>query len=394
MKRLLILSSGGGAGHVRAGQALDAACRERWPEIEVAHEDVLDFCGRATRLVVADLYLKIVNRAPALYRLFYETSDRELSRRTRSLVRKYDRLAYRALARRVVEFDPDEILCTHFLPAHVMVAKRGPGAGRGGVGAGPARGIRARVSVVVTDYDAHHFWINPGIDRFFVGSDEVKYMLEQRKIAGARVRVTGIPIHPAFTRARGRETLARGMGLDPDRPTVLVMSGGFGVGDMEATLDRLLALPGHVQFIVVAGRNEPLKRKLDRAAAGAGGRVRVFGFVANIEDLMEASDLAVTKAGGLTVTECLARGLPMVLFNPIPGQEEMNADWLAENGAAVKVKHPDLLAFKLGRLLGDGQRLGAMKRAARGLARPAAAFEILGDVCGAPRVRVDRAAAV
>jgi processive 1,2-diacylglycerol beta-glucosyltransferase len=393
----MILSSGGGAGHVRAGQALEAACRERHPDVTVAHHDVLEFCGRPTRIMVADLYLEIVNRAPLLYKLFYEKLDREHSRRTQALIRKYDRVAYRTLAKAVEAFDPDEIVCTHFLPAHVMAAKRGTrDGGRGTRGRGVRRLFSShppspaprppspfsrpsrRVSVVLTDYDAHHFWINPAIDRFFAGSDEVRHLLVDRGIPAERVRVSGIPIHPAFSRTRGRAAVARELGIDPDRPTVLLMSGGFGVGNVEGTLERLLSVPGNLQFLVIAGRNEELKRRLERAAASADGRVRVAGFVTTLHDYMEAADVAVTKSGGLTVTECLARGLPMVVVNPIPGQEEMNADWLVEQGAAVKVKHPALLPYKIAQLLGDGQRLGAMKRAARRTARPEAAFDILG----------------
>ncbi len=386
MTRFLILSASGGAGHVRAGQALEAACRERASRDEVAHHDVLEFCNRPTRLVVSDLYLGVVNKAPTLYRFLYERLDHEQSRLTRSLVRRYDRMAYRSLERRVLAFDPGEIVCTHFLPAHVLVAKRE--AGPRGRGRGEAGGaIRARISVVVTDYDAHAFWINPGVDRYFVGSDEVRHLLVRRGIAEDRIRVTGIPVHPAFSRQRGREAASRALGLNPDRPTVLLMSGGFGVGRVEETLQRLLALPETVQFLVVAGRNEALRARLERAGAKARGRVRVFGFVDNIHDHMEASDLAVTKAGGLTVTECLARGLPLVVVNPIPGQEEMNADWLVEYGAAVKVRQPELLPYKLGQLLQDGQRWGMMKRAARRLGRPGAAFDILEDLRARPEPR-------
>jgi processive 1,2-diacylglycerol beta-glucosyltransferase len=368
--RLLILSASGGAGHVRAGQALEATCRERIPGVEVVHHDALAFCSRPTRLVVSDLYLAVVNKAPGLDRFLYERLDREQSRLTQSLVRRYDRAAYGALERSVLAFDPDHILCTHFLPAHVLVAKR----------AAPSRrraAIRASVSVVVTDYDAHAFWIDRGVNRYYVGSDEVRHLLVQRGIPEGRVRVAGIPVHPAFGRERGREAAARAVRVDPERPTVLLMSGGFGVGRVETTLERLLALPERVQLLVVAGRNEALRERLERVAAGSRGRARVFGFVDNIHDHMEASDLAVTKAGGLTVTECLARGLPMVILNPIPGQEEMNADWLVEYGAAVKVRQPDLLPYKLGQLLGDGQRLGTLKRAARRMGRPRAALDIL-----------------
>ncbi len=376
MTRILILSASGGAGHVRAGQALEAACREFRPPIDAVHHDALAFCNRPTRIVVSDMYLGIVNKAPTLYRFLYERLDREQSRMTQSLVRRYDRMAYRALERRVLELDPVEIVCTHFLPMHVLVAKRS-GGGRKRRGAGT---VRARISAVVTDYDAHAFWINPGVDRYFVGSDEVRHLLVRRGIAEDRVRVTGIPIHPAFGRGAGREAAARSFGIGPDQPTVLLMSGGFGVGRVEETLARLLDLPETVQFLVVAGRNEALRSKLERASAKARSRVRVFGFVDNIHDHMEAADVAVTKAGGLTVTECLARGLPMAVVNPIPGQEEMNADWLVEYGAAVKVRQPELLPYKLGQLLEDGQRLGAMKRAARRLGRPRAADDILKDL--------------
>jgi processive 1,2-diacylglycerol beta-glucosyltransferase len=158
------------------------------------------------------------------------------------------------------------------------------------------------------------------------------------------------------------------------------MSGGFGMAQMGAAFERILTIERPFQMVVIAGKNEKLRKRLAVAAKGRGDRFRVFGFVTNVQDFMEAADLVITKAGGLTVSECLAKSVPMLIFSPIPGQEERNCDYLLERGAAVKAKSIDVLDFKLKELLEDPSRLDKMRRAASKIARPDAAGEILARV--------------
>jgi processive 1,2-diacylglycerol beta-glucosyltransferase len=201
--------------------------------------------------------------------------------------------------------------------------------------------------------------------------------MAERGIPPDAIRVTGIPVMPAFGKARARETSAAELGLDPARPTVLLMAGSAGVTAISSLVDRILALDGTLQVIALAGRRAPLLDDLRRRAVGAGGRLVPIGFTTTIERVMAAADIAVTKPGGLTTSECLAMGLPMIVVSPIPGQEERNAAFLLANGAALRADSAEDLAAHVARLLADPAKLAELAANARRLGRPDAAQCVL-----------------
>ena len=165
-------------------------------------------------------------------------------------------------------------------------------------------------------------------------------------------------------------------GLAGDRPIVLQLAGGFGVGPVSQILAELLAIDRPLDIVVVAGRNEALRTQLDEIAVPPRHRVDVLGFTDQIDELMAVADLVVSKPGGLTTSETLARGAVMAIVNPIPGQESRNSDFLLENAAAIKINNVGTLAHKLGALLADPVRLSQLRSSARQLGRPRAAFDV------------------
>lgn len=360
MARFLILSTSVGAGHNRAAEALCEGAREWFPGLKTEWVDSLRYTNRVFARLYERSYLWMAGAAPDLWGLLYKHAGQRPDRRLRQAVELYDRLAYRQLLRRVEEFRPDAVLCTHFLPVHVLLAKR----------------VGVPVYVVVTDFDVHELWVDARAAGYFVASEEVRAILRRKEVPDDRIHVTGIPVHPTFTRPFPRAA--------SDRPTVLFMSGGFGMGPMREALERILEIRRPLRLIVVAGRNERLRRGLSEVA---GGQAEIHGFVPNIQDFMWKSDLIITKAGGLTVSECLACSLPMVLFAPLPGQEEANADYLLERGAAVKARTIDVLDFKVRQLLEDPDRLERMRKAAAAAARPYAGREILRGVLDDASIR-------
>jgi processive 1,2-diacylglycerol beta-glucosyltransferase len=229
--------------------------------------------------------------------------------------------------------------------------------------------------VQVTDFDVHALWIHPHVDRYCVASEEVAFRLADRGVPRDRISVTGIPVMPQFSAQLDRTTCAAELGVDARRFTVLMMAGGAGVGSLDELAARLL--PGDLQLIVLAGRNAELLRKLRTLAKRHPGRLFPLGFTTTVERVMATADLVVTKPGGLSVSECLATGRPMLLVSPIPGQEERNADYLLEAGAAVKAMDGATLAYKLGRLIADPARLAAMSEAAHRIATPHAARDVI-----------------
>jgi processive 1,2-diacylglycerol beta-glucosyltransferase len=229
---------------------------------------------------------------------------------------------------------------------------------------------------VTTDFETHRLWVNQPCERYFTATAEGAAYLAHWGVPRDTIAVTGIPIHPAFSRPPSREQCLANHNLAGDRPIVLQLGGGFGVGPVETIYRTLLAVDVPLEIITVAGRNEALREQLSRIAIPDRHRAHVLGFTEVIHELMAVADLVVTKPGGLTSSESLASGAAMVIVNPIPGQEARNSDFLLENGAAVKINNTATLAHKLTELLHNPNRIARLKSAARSLGRPNAAFDV------------------
>lgn len=365
-RHVVVLSVSAGAGHVRAAQALCAAAEAGFPGLRLTHVDVMDLVPQGFRALYADAYLKLVEKAPLLWAYLYQQTDRPVGRSPLARLRRaVERLNTQKLERELARQAPDAIVCTHFLPAELLSRRI-------------ARGrATPPVWVQVTDFDVHALWIHPHLTGYFTANDEVAWRLVARGIARSDVHVTGIPIMPQFSSAPARADAARELGLDPARTTLLMMSGGAGVGALDVLARTLVALPHDLQIVALAGRNEALLAELQALAARHPGRLFPMGFTRTIERVMAAADIAITKPGGLTTSECLAMDLPMILVSPIPGQEERNADFLLESGAALKATDATALEYKVRLVLDEPQRLVRMRERMRAHARPAAAAHVL-----------------
>jgi processive 1,2-diacylglycerol beta-glucosyltransferase len=366
--RILVLSAAVGAGHLRAAEAVEAALRQVVPSAEVENHDVLKFTNAVFRRVYGQFYLDLVNRAPHLLGYIYDLTDqpsRSGRNRTDRLRLAVEKLNLRRFERLVTERPWDLIINTHFLPAELIARLTSDGK------------LTVPQVTVCTDFDTHRLWVNQPCRRYFCATDEGAQYLQHWGVPAGDIDVTGIPIHPAFSQPADRAACLRAHGLVGDRPVVLQLCGGFGVGPVESLVRGLLAIEHPLELVVVCGRNEELKGELQRLSAPPRHRVHLLGFTREIDQLMAAADLIVSKPGGLTTSETLARGLPMVIVNPIPGQESRNSDYLLENGAAIKVNHPALLPMKVTRLLDDPARLARMRDAARSLGHPRAAFDVV-----------------
>jgi processive 1,2-diacylglycerol beta-glucosyltransferase len=201
--------------------------------------------------------------------------------------------------------------------------------------------------------------------------------MRSQGIPSDRIHVTGIPVMPSFAECHDRELCAGKLGIDPARRTILLMGGGAGLGSLAEVAARLLSIKSDFQLIALAGRNATALAALQELAHRYPGRLHPQGFTDRVDHLMACADIAVTKPGGLTVSECLASGLPLILNSPIPGQEERNADFLLEQGVALKASDPVTLEYRVRYLFGEPDVLAAMRRRARALGRPDAAKRAL-----------------
>jgi len=363
-RHLLVLSVSAGNGHVRAAQAVQAAASSAG--LAATHLDLLALVPKEFRKLYAEQYIRLVDKLPQLWAYLYSKSDRP-SRDTvvGRLKRLVEKVNTRKLDAEIARVAPDAILCTHFLPAELLSRQKAKG-----------RALPP-LWVQITDFDVHSLWVHPHVDRYCVASDEVAFRLADRGVPPDRISVTGIPVMPQFSTALERDGCAAELGLSSSRFTAVLMAGGAGVGSLDELAARLLRRPGDTQLIALSGRNAELLGKLRKLAKTHPGRLFPLGFTTTVERVMTAADLVITKPGGLTVSECLAKGKPMLLVSPIPGQEERNADYLLESGAALKAVEAATLEFKFARLSSEPARLRAMSDAARRIATPRAAAAVV-----------------
>lgn len=372
-RRILLLSVSAGAGHVRAADALEATIASLAADgldVEARHLDVMDFVPSSFRRIYADFYLGLITRYPRLWGMLYRiTDDARPEAVMQRMRRTIERLNTRRLRGAISAFAPDAIVCTHFLPAEMLMRQIRKGR------------VNVPVYLQVTDFDLHRMWVIPGMTGYFAGSPEIAHRMRAVGLPPERVHMTGIPVMPGFALDHDRRALRAELGMDPDRPAYLVMGGGAGVGALDELADKLLSDGGDFQLVVLAGRNVEMLERL-RVLAGAkhAGRLFPHGFTRQVERLMACCDLAITKPGGLTTSECLAVGLPMIVNAPIPGQEERNADYLLEQGAAWKAIDAVALAWRIRQLRGDPARLATMAANARAIGRPHAARDVVDTV--------------
>jgi processive 1,2-diacylglycerol beta-glucosyltransferase len=383
-RRILVLSASVGAGHVRAAEAVALALRQLDPQCFVENIDVLELTNATFRRLYGKAYLDLVNKAPYVLGYFYDLLDRPGSPRRNSdrLRLLVERLNLGPFVRFLQSEPWDLIINTHFLPSEIIASLR-----RKGVLSTPQ-------FTVTTDFETHRLWVNQPCDLYLTATDEGSVNLQHWGVPAGYLCVTGIPIHPVFSVPKDRAACLDQQGLVGDRPVLLQLAGGFGVGPIEELYRAVLSIDVPLEIVVVSGRNAQLQHRLAQLKPPPRHRVKVFGFTDQIDELMAAADIVMTKPGGLTAAEVLARGAAMAIVNPIPGQESRNSDYLLENGAAIKINNLATLTFKLTQLLRDPERISFLRANARRLAKPQAAFEVARRALDWPETHMDEPACI
>lgn len=355
---VLIVSASAGNGHARAAEALcEAFARAGQP---AEHLDVLSLAPRLVKSVYGGGFELLARRAPRVWREIYARSDGPADAPAR-----WGPYAAQVLFRefrRLLRSQPwSHCVCTHFLPAQLAAGLASP----------------VPFSLVVTDYTLHRYWAQPRVRSYFAPNVEVATALRQR-LPGARVEITGIPVGGMC--AEQDELRARSaLGLTADLPIVLLAGGGLGIGIEASVAAALDAVPADAQLVAACGRNEAAAARL-RALGIPSSRLRVFGYVAGLEQMLAAADVVVTKPGGLTTSEALALGRPLVLTRPIPGHEDGNVRYLTQHGAALSASSDEELRGALAAFFSDANLRFRMAVAARGLGRPDAAARVVAAI--------------
>lgn len=349
--RVLVFSATFGNGHLRAAEAIIEGIRIKQPSAEIIHLDFGDFLNKRVNSMVKNVYLEIIKRTPKLWgRLYYKTSKvqpRSIMQRFLNQFGRSDFLNY------IHVFEPDLIVCTYPTVSSTLGELR------------LEEIIQVPLITVITDFTAHSLWVHPGVDRYIVACREVKEILISWGIEAQRIHVTGIPISPKFEGDFDRQHIIHKLGLDAKLPIFLVMGEAYGgLKNTKRICKKLADSIVPVQSIVVCGNNAKLFHSLAEVSAQSTNPMVRLGFVHNVEELMAVSKLIITKAGGLTVSEALTKHLPLVIFKPIPGQEDGNAQFVQRIGAGHVADSTEELEQLLDHLLSHPEDIEKMRERA------------------------------
>ena len=360
-QRVMIITSSVGAGHNQAAAAIMDALKATGAKVQIELLDALDFVPSWFRLIYAGGYKMLVTKFPRLYGWGYRITNqpkapkRTISERIRLRVEWF---ALRQLREHILKRRPNLILATHYL-ATPMIAKV------------ISQSLPAlKLLTVITDNESHRFWYAENVEKWFVANQKVRDELLIWGIEPNRIIISGIPVHRKWTTPFDKEKTLRDWNLPSDRPIVILTGGAhFTVGPIEQIARRILAT-SNAHLIVLTGANKRLMARLAHWQQVT-KRMTLISFTDRLNELVGVAKVVITKAGGLITSECIARGVPMVLTKPVPGQEAANAELLAREGIAVIAPTTNQVIAKVKTLLESNNLIQIMRQRARKLYKPA-----------------------
>ena len=350
------------SGHRQATMALSKSFKKVMPDAELLSINGFGHNFPILEGVINAAYMGIIRHTPKVWDYLYDHPG--VVKRSANLRKHLYRSSHKKFDKLFKEFPADTVICSQAFPCGMIADYK--------------MATRRKLTIigVLTDWAPHSYWINEGVDHYVVPSQDTRDRFVKKGVPEEKIHVLGIPIRYKFAEKLDKMTVRKDLGLAPHVPVVLIMGGGQGLGSMKDAVKRLLASPRELQLIVVAGANQRLHRWLVKQSPRAHKKMLFYDYANNVDELMEEADIIVTKPGGMTTSECLAKGVPMVILDPLPGQEARNTDFLIEKGIAIHAHDVNDLAGDVELLLRSPERIKAMARAARENGKPNAADDI------------------
>lgn len=321
-KRILIVSLAAGSGHIQTAKALKKTADLYFPDIECRHIDMTEYITPLLKRAAVSGYGFLIAHVPHIWKSLYKLTDnRRIVKAYRVLTDYLKMLNSFDFLNEVYAFKPDVIVCTHFVPAEILAHAQ------------KKTGGMAPIIEIITDYGIHPMWTVPGVDQFIVSTPEMKEeLVREFHITPEHIQMFGIPIDPAFEKKAHISTLKSKYQLPLTQPVILVLSGGNGSIEISKILSELFSkITFPISILAVAGNNTKLYSQIKTLTPPSHITYRPFGWTDEIPQMMRIADMVVGKPGGLTTTECIASGVPLIAVNPIPGQEENNVIFLEKN---------------------------------------------------------------
>ena len=361
-KKILLLYISEHSGHHCASRAIEAALHSIDAGVETLSINSFNYTNPILEKVINKTYMGVIKRKPEIWDYLYDNPS--VLRKTQGLREMIHRFNSGKLKVLLDDFKPDAIICTQAFPCGMVADYK------------KSFDLPTPIIAVLTDYAPHSYWIYNNVDRYVVPSEDTGKKLTDNGIDPSRIAVFGIPIDPKFAKEHNRDEVIERLSLDKSKPCILVMGGTQGIGPIRELVRLVDQSTLNLQMIVATGTNAKLYKALSGRVNSFKKKILVLPYASNIDELMDASSIIITKPGGITTAEALAKGIPMLISNPLPGQEAMNTKYLLKEGAAVKAENPIDVIILLKELLYNKHKLKNMSQRAKAISRPDSAVRV------------------
>jgi processive 1,2-diacylglycerol beta-glucosyltransferase len=370
-RRILMMYITKVSGHRQATIAIQQALRKIDPSLEAPMVNGFGYTYPILEKVVNQAYMSVIHATPAVWDYIYDNP--KIVKNSESIKNFLHKTSHDKIAKLFERYRPDTVVCTQAFPCGMVADYK------------TEHHLETKLIGVLTDFAPHSYWINKGVDYYIVPSIDTKERFIKKGVDADKIKVYGIPVRSKFAVQLDKHPIAASLGFEMHVPTILIMGGGQGLGPMKHIVASLSKMSIDCQIIVLAGTNKRAVEQLQRLAKRIRQRIFIQEFATNVDEYMELADIIITKPGGITTAECLAKGLPMVIVNALPGQERRNTDFLIKNGIAIRIDDTNDIGEEVEILLRSPEKLSAMSQAAYANARPHATDDIARLILGEPR---------
>jgi len=361
VKRIILMYISEVSGHRSAASAIENAIKSIRPETEILSINAFNYTNPISEKIINSLYMTVIKNMPRVWDYLYDNP--KVIKNLETIKKAIHKVNSAKLKSLFDKFRPDVVACSQAFPCGMVADFK--------------RIYKSELPLVavLTDYVPHSYWIYDNIDFYIAPSEEVGEKLRGKGVPAHRIKPFGIPFDMKFNLPVDKEKVYSGLGLDKAKPVILIMGGGHGLGPIKSIIASLEKSKHKIQGIIITGNNEKLYNSLRKNISKFRQKFSILPYVSNVNELMGVSDIIITKPGGITTAEALAKRLPMIIINPIPGQEASNAAYLTKAGAALRTNDLKNINLLLDELLDNPEKLAAMKEASGNISKPNASID-------------------
>ncbi len=354
MKKILIFYASYGGGHLNAAKSIKECIDNNYKNCETKLIDCMKYVNKPIEIVTTAAYREMAKKMPWAWGKIYSDSQKGPLAHISS---KSNQILAIKLLKLLREKQPDLIISTHPFGSQMCAYLKRKGK------------ISAKIATIMTDFSPHDQWLveNENTDYFFVAHNKMKEYLISKNIPSTKIFATGIPISSRFLKDYNKKEILEDFNLKENKKNILFFGGGeYGLGKARTIeiFNNLVKNFDNIQVIAIAGKNEKMKTEFEKIVEenNKHDSIKVLAFTDKVPELMSISDLVISKPGGLTTSESLASNLPMIIINPIPGQEEENAEFLESKGTGIWLRKNDSSREVLKNIIDDSEKLSKMKK--------------------------------